>query len=116
MNGMNSLIQSALYTEIKKTFYNSSQSGNYFTHVLVFAADGTIPSCSLNFSGSTHDSTLADSGFIYDKLEKVYQETGLKYTFDLVFRCKNTPYLSKSIQDNLYAQCLGLNRERNQKL
>ena len=72
MDGLKSPIQAAPDTEIQKMFYNSWQSGHYVTHVFVFAADGTIPICCFNLPGSTHDSTAADSGFIYDKLEKVY--------------------------------------------
>ncbi len=65
-----------------------SQAIMSFMYLFVFAADGTISICCFNLPGATHDSTAADSGFIYDKLGKVYQETGLKCTVNSTFRCK----------------------------
>ncbi len=73
MDGFKSPIQATPDIEIQKMFYNSWQPGHYVTHVFVFAADSTIPICCFNLPGSTHDRMEADSGFIYDKLEKVYQ-------------------------------------------
>lgn len=47
--------------------------------IFIFAADGTISIHGFNMSGLTHDSTAADSRFIYDKFVKMYYETGLKW-------------------------------------
>jgi hypothetical protein len=37
--------------------------------VLVFAPDGTIPAAVLNAPGSWHDSSIAEMGGLYSKLE-----------------------------------------------
>ncbi len=110
MDDMKNPIQSDLYTEIQIMFYNSWQSGNYATYVFVFAADGTIPICCFNLPGLTHDSTAADSGFMYVKLGRVYHKTGLKRPVDSASRCKESPYLLKSIHDDLYACGCGLDQ------
>ena len=53
----------------------------------------------MNVPGLTHDSTVADWGNIYSKLEEVYNETGAKCCVDLAFQMANRPYLIKSLQD-----------------
>jgi hypothetical protein len=72
---------------------------------LAFVPDGTIPAAffNVNVPGCIHDSTLADWGSLYDKLEKVYNETGLKFVIDSAFSSSNVDYLIKSAQDFLAA-------------
>jgi hypothetical protein len=48
--------------------------------------------------GATHDSSVAELGGVYDKLERVFESTGAICTVDSAFRVKNAPYLFKSAQ------------------
>jgi hypothetical protein len=48
------------------------------SNIFVFEMDGCIRICGLNAPGMMHDSTLADYGNVYKKLEKGFQETGGK--------------------------------------
>jgi hypothetical protein len=51
----------------------------------VFAADGTITACALHAPGCLHDSTTAEYGGIYDKLQHVYETCGAKIVIDSAF-------------------------------
>ncbi len=82
-------IQSALYTEIQKMFYNSWQSGHHVTSEFFWNR--------WYYSNLLFELAQINSlGFII-----VYQVTGLKCTVNSAFRFKNTPDLLKSMQDNL---------------
>jgi hypothetical protein len=56
-----------------------------------------------NVPGCSHDSTVAGWGDIYDKLESVYNKTGLKFVIDSAFATLNHDFLIKSSQDDLTA-------------
>ena len=58
----------------------------------------------MNLPGSTHDSTIADWGDIYIKLEKVYNLTGGVCAVDSAFRMRNSPYIIKSSQTNFVGE------------
>ncbi len=58
----------------------------------------------------------ADFGIIYDKLDQVYQKTGLKCTVDSACRCKNIIYLLKSMQDDMFAHGGGLDQREALKV
>jgi len=53
--------------------------------VLCFVPDDTIATGFYNAPGCCHDSTIADCGDIHDKLERAYEETGLKFVIDTAF-------------------------------
>jgi DDE superfamily endonuclease len=80
-------------------FYNGWVHGHYVTNLFVFAADGRIIATVLNAPGSLHDSTLAQWGGIYNKLEQCFIETGGICCVDSAFAANNNPYLIKSSQD-----------------
>jgi hypothetical protein len=46
---------------------------------------------------------MADRGGLYDKLEQVYNETGLKFVIDSAFSSSTVDFLIKSSQDYLAA-------------
>ena len=71
------------------------------TAVLCFVPDGTIPAAFYNVCGVCHDSQVADWGNIYNKVEKVYHEIGLKFVIDSAFGSANIEHHIKSSQDNL---------------
>jgi hypothetical protein len=78
------------------------ECAHFVTSVLCFAPDGAIPACFYNVPGCTHG-TVADWGRIYTKLEKIYEETGLKFVINSAFSSANIPYLIRSSQDYLTA-------------
>lgn len=108
MDGLKLRIESASDFLTQARFYNGWKSDHFLTGVLCFAPDGTIPAAFYNVPGCTHDSTVADWGLLYDKLEKVYNETGLKFVIDSAFSSSDCEYLIKSSQDYLTADA-GLN-------
>ena len=55
----------------------------------------------MNLPGATHDSTIADWGDIYTKLESIYNKTGGICCVDSAFRMRNAPYIIKSSQNDM---------------
>ena len=100
MDGMKTPIQQANTTKQQAYFYNGWKHNHYVTSVFCFCPDGTIPIAYMNLPGSMHDSTIADWGQIYDKLENLFQTTGAVTCVDSAFRMKNVPYIIKSSQKN----------------
>ena len=103
MDGLKVMIEEAPDGIVQSRFYNGWKSAHFVTSVFCFAPDGTIPPCFYNVPGCTHDSTVADWGRIYTKLEKFYEETGLKFIIDPAFSSANIPYLIRLSQDYLTA-------------
>ncbi len=52
-----------------------------------------------NSPDTMHDSTLADYGNVYEKLEHIFNETGGKVVVDLAFCLVNNDFLIKSGQN-----------------
>jgi hypothetical protein len=103
MDGLKIKIESAADFFVQSRFYNGWQSDHFVSAVLAFAPDGTIPAAFFNVPGCTHDSTIADWGGLYDKLEQVYNDTGLKFVIDSAFSSSTVDFLIKSSQDYLVA-------------
>lgn len=98
MDGLKLRIQQASSTQQQALFYNGWKHDHFVTAVMCFCPDGTIPMTFFNVPGAQHDSTVCELGGIYEKLERVYNETGGICTVDSAFRVKNAPYLLKSSQ------------------
>ena len=79
-------------------FYNGWQHGHYISNVFVFAADGTIPFCALNAPGCLHDSTVADYGDLYKKLQDAHDMCGAMCVIDSAFSLTATECFYKSSQ------------------
>ena len=58
-----------------------------------------------------HDSTVADWGDIYSKLQKNYEETGLKFVIDSAFCSGRFLFLIKSSQDYLIGDANALTQD-----
>jgi hypothetical protein len=99
LDGLNLNIQSTKDDKIQSIFYNGWTHGHYVSSVFVFGMDGTIRICGLNAPGTMHDSTLADYGNVYEKLEAVFDETGGKVVVDSAFRLANNNFIIKSGQN-----------------
>jgi hypothetical protein len=80
-------------------FYNKWTCKHYVNCLFVFAPDGMIVMCLINAPGSIHDSTMAEWGDVYTKLEIVYQRTGARCVVDSAFsKSWNFQCLIKSAQ------------------
>ena len=99
LDGLNLNIQSTKDDKVQSIFYNGWTHGHYVSSVFVFRMDGTIRICGLNAPGTMHDSTLADYGNVYEKLEAVFDETGGKVVVDSAFRLANNNFIIKSGQN-----------------
>ena len=97
-DGLNLYFEAAGDNVIQEMFYNGWLHGHFISNIFVFAMDGTICICALNAPGTMHDSTLADYGGVYFKLQKIYEETGGKVVVDSAFKLASNPYVIKSSQ------------------
>jgi hypothetical protein len=97
-DGLKLTIQQAPEFRVQREFYNGWKHNHFINGVFVFCPDGTIPIAFMSVPGSTQDSTIADLGFVYEKLEYIYELTGGVCTVDSAFRTINAPYLFKSAQ------------------
>jgi hypothetical protein len=57
----------------------------------------------INVPGTVHDPTMASFFGVYDKLKKVYDETGLKCIMDSAFCASKYEFITKSLQN--FEQC-----------
>ena len=104
MDGLKVTIEASGDFITQSRFYNGWKCDHFVTSVLCFAPDGTIPAASFNLPGCSHDSTVAEWGGLYAKLERVYNSTGLKCVIDSAFSSAEVEYLIKSSQDFLVAE------------
>ena len=99
MDGLKTPIQQSGSSRTQRYFYNGWKHNHFVTSVFCFCPDGSIPIAHMNLPGATHDSTIADWGNIYLKLEQVYNKTGGICCVDSAFRMRNAPYIIKSSQN-----------------
>ncbi len=100
MDGLKTPIQQSGLSKTQRYFYNSWKHNHFVTSMFCFCPDGSIPIAHMNLPGATHDSTIADWGNIYLKLEQVYNKTGGICCVDSAFRMRNAPYIIKSSQNS----------------
>ncbi len=103
MDGLKCWIEKAPDEIVQSRFYKCWKPDHFMSAVLCFVPDGTIASGFFNVPGCCHDSTIADWGDIYVKLERLYEETGLMFVIDSVFASGTFKFLIKSSQDDLTA-------------
>jgi DDE superfamily endonuclease len=84
-------------------YYNGWKCDHFVGNLFVFSLDGLIIGCVVNAPGSIHDSTLAELGGIYDKLNDVYVRTGGKCCVDSAFCNSANPCLIKSSENIMRA-------------
>lgn len=101
MDGLKTPIQQSGSTKTQGYFYNGWKHNHFVTSVFCFCPDGTIPIAHMNLPGATHDSTIADWGDIYIKLERVYNRNGGICCVDSAFRMRNKAYIIKSSQNDI---------------
>lgn len=69
----------------------------------MFAPNGRIIASAVNAPGAFHDSTIAEWGRVYIKLEEMFRLTGGKCVVDSAFCRDRYPFLIKSSKDYLGA-------------
>jgi hypothetical protein len=107
-------MQASLDDITQHMFYkNGWMHGHYISCIFVFAPDGKIHICSLISPGCWHDSTQANHGGVYDKIEEVFEATGGKVVIDSASALGQRGYFIKSAQlvDPMDAQKLLTNQD-----
>ncbi|KAG7336804.1 DDE superfamily endonuclease [Nitzschia inconspicua] len=69
----------------QNAFYNGWKHSHFISNVFVFAPDGSIPCAVINAPGCLHDSTVADYGWMYEKLDDIYDKYGAMTVVDSAF-------------------------------
>ena len=95
MDGLKLLLESSGISKEQNMFYNGWTHDTYVTSVICFCADGTIPITCFNVPGCQHDSTIAEWGNVYKKLEKIYNRTNGTCVVDSAFSKKKQGYETK---------------------
>jgi hypothetical protein len=98
-DGLKLDFQSTDSDQIQHMYYNGWTHGQYISNIFGFA--WAIRICGLNAPGSKHDSSVANYSSVYDKLEKIFLETGGKVVVDTAFRLGQGDFLIKSSQQVL---------------
>uniref|UniRef100_A0A7S4AMZ1 DDE Tnp4 domain-containing protein n=1 Tax=Pseudo-nitzschia australis TaxID=44445 RepID=A0A7S4AMZ1_9STRA len=110
-DGLKVMLQKSSDWSVQNQHYNGWTADTYINNVFVFAPDGRIRMCTINAPGSWHDSTMAEYG-IYDGLEELFNQHGVRVVVDSAFRLASQPFLIKSSQtDPDNTQGIVLNRQ-----
>jgi hypothetical protein len=104
MGGAKLYLQQSSNHEIQNAFYNGWKHDHYVTNIFLFTPDGMIRSMALNVPGCTHDSIATNYGFIYKKLEVLYNRFGVKTVVDSAFLLRNSKFLIKLAQSNIQSK------------
>ena len=96
MDGLKIPIQKSGDDSTQNAYYNGWLHSHFVGCVFVFAPSGVIVACTLNAPGCWHDSLIAASAGLYDKLKLVYDTTGGIAVVDSAFSKKRCPFLIKS--------------------
>eukprot|EP00957_Ditylum_brightwellii_P104360 7948320-Ditylum_brightwellii.AAC.2 len=72
MDGLKFYLKQSGCHAIQNTFYNGWKHDHYISSIFLFMPDGMVWVMVINVPGLTHDSTSAEFGFIYDKLQTLH--------------------------------------------
>jgi hypothetical protein len=98
-DGMKLYFESTSDLDEQSMYYNGWKSSHFITNLFVFSCDGRCISAVLNAPGSLQDSTLAEWGGVYAKLEDVFARTGGKCCVDSAFSTVNNEFMIKSSEN-----------------
>lgn len=102
-DGLKLYLEQAGDNVIQNMFYNGWTHDHYVGNVFVFAPNGCIIASAINAPDAMHDSTIAEWGKVYQKLEEVHTLYAGRCVADSAFSKGNYPFLIKSVQDHLVA-------------
>eukprot|EP00957_Ditylum_brightwellii_P053868 4080884-Ditylum_brightwellii.AAC.1 len=74
MDGLKLYLEQSGSHAIQNTFYNCWKHDHHASNIFLFAHDGMVQAMVINVPGSTHDSTAAEFGLIYDKLQTLHDK------------------------------------------
>jgi hypothetical protein len=101
MDGLKVKIQKSGDEATQNASYNGWLHDHFVGCVFVFAPSGVIVACTLNAPGSWHDSYIAASGKLYEKLKSVFDATGGIVVVDSAFSKKRCPWMIKSGKERI---------------
>lgn len=73
MDGLKTLIQSSGDDLTQNKFHNGWKNAHYVNSLFLFSADGKVRAVVFNVPGVVHDSTMAEWGGVYEKVEELFQ-------------------------------------------
>lgn len=86
---------------MQNMFFDGWKYDHYVSNVFVFALSGFFIACSINAPGPVHDSTVAEWGEIYGRLEHSFGEHGGQCVVESSFSKHKYSYLINSSLDCL---------------
>jgi hypothetical protein len=95
MDGLKIPTQKSGDKSTQNAYYNDWLHSHFVGRVFVFASSGAIIACMLNAPGCWHDSLIAASARLYDKLKLVYDTTSGIAVVDSAFSKKRCSFLIK---------------------
>ena len=101
MDGLKLLLERCGDDIIQNNFYNGWTHDHYVSNLFLFSPNGKIRACYINAPGCLHDSTLANAGALYEKVDKLYERMGAKIVVDSAFQMDDRQSCYKSYQNNL---------------
>jgi len=104
MDGLKIMLEKAGDLNTQNMFYNGWTHDHYISCLFLFSPDGLIRACYLNAPGSRHDSTNANYSDVYEKVDKIYEQTGAKVVVDTAFNSGEKASMIKSHQSNIDGQ------------
>lgn len=104
VDGLKLYIEKSGDSVIQNMFYNGWKHDHYVGNIFVFAPSGLIFACCINAPGCMHDSKIFDWGGLYDRLEKLYEESGGQVVVESAFCSGRYPFMIKSAQDETDAE------------
>jgi len=81
--------------------YNRWKSDCFLSNLFLFCHAGKICAAYFNATGTTHDSTMARLGRLFDKLDELYQQAGYRAVVNSAFSTGEHAYLLKSYTNNI---------------
>ena len=98
-DGLKLKLQRSSNWAIQNQSYNGWTADTYVNSVFVFGPEGRIRMCTINASGTWHDSTMAEYG-VYEKMEEVFNVHGGRVVVDSAFKLQEKDYVIKSSQQD----------------
>ena len=98
-DGLKIYLQQAGEFMVQNKFYNGWKCDHYVNNVFAFAPDGTIIAAVVNAPGCMHDSQIADFGYLYDKLQIIWEQSRGRCVMDSAFCKSRFEYIVKSSQE-----------------
>jgi hypothetical protein len=101
MVGLKVWLEKAGNSQIQNIFFNGWTYDHYVNSLFLFSLDGKKRACYIYAPGTMHDSTMANWGGLYEKVDDLYTSRGAKIVVDLAFASDRRQSVYKSYQSNI---------------